>query len=183
MPFGFFKKRKEENEKPLHYDPSNIRIQDLRKGFVLDYDLKSWEVTAEYEYDWGNEYFTYEFKLVSTDQTIYLYVEEDDELVLSISQRIPFAKLDERVEDSLQQKGKPPREIIFEGRVYYRDSESAGFAKEVDDPGMSEEFMNWQYVDETGKYILNIEQWQDDEYEASVGQFVSANAFSNILPI
>jgi hypothetical protein len=183
MPFGFFKKRKKEQEaEKLHYDPTNLHVRDLRKGFVIDYDFKSWEVTAEYEYDWGNEYFSYEYKLVSADDSLFVYVEEDDELTIIVSRKIPFGRLDDEVEEAIKKKGKPPKKITYEGITFYRNSESVGFFKEIGTSGMSEEFINWEYTDETGKFILNIEQWDDDVFAAALGEQVSENAFSNILP-
>jgi hypothetical protein len=92
MAFGFFKKKKKE-ELP-HYDPTNIGVMDIRKGFVFDFNTQSWEVTEEFEYDWGNNDFTYEFKVVSANETYFLYVEKDDEIECIFSQKIPFAKLD-----------------------------------------------------------------------------------------
>ena len=81
MPFGFFKKK--NKDKGPHYDPTNIKVTDIRKGFIFDYNQKSWEAVEEYEYDWGNNDFTYEFKIVSEDETAYLHIEEDDDRYLS----------------------------------------------------------------------------------------------------
>ncbi|MBX2841135.1 MAG: DUF4178 domain-containing protein [Flammeovirgaceae bacterium] len=181
MPFGFFKKKKKEEELP-HYDPTNLHIRDLRKGFIVEYDLKTWEVDAEFEYDWGNEYFTYEYKLTCADDSIFLYIEEDDELVLTVSRKIPFGKLGEAVEDGINDKGKPPKEVIYDGKVFYRESQRPGFYKNVESKGESEEFVGWEYIDDSEKFVLNIEQWEDDVYEASLGQFVNERDFSNILP-
>ncbi|UZR94632.1 DUF4178 domain-containing protein [Chondrinema litorale] len=182
MAFGFFKKKKKEEENRLHYDPTNIHIRDIRKNFILDYDLKTWEVEAEYEYDWGNEYFTYEYKLVCADDAVYLYVEEDDDLYLTISRKISFGKLGEDVEDSLRDKGRPPKIINYDDKTFYRESERPGYFKNVESQGESEEFVNWEYVDESEEWVLNIEQWDEEAYEASIGKFVDASSFSNILP-
>jgi len=182
MAWGFFKKRKKEQENELHYDPSNISIRDVRKGFIFDYDLKSWEVKAEYEYDWGNEYFTYEYKIVAADDTAYLYVAEDDELFLSISRKINFAMLPEEVEEGIRNEGRPPKRITYNDVTFFRNSESPGFFKEVGAPGISDEFMSWEYLDETEMNILSIEQWGEEEYAAALGKVVREMDFSNILP-
>ena len=183
MPFGFFKKKKQLPQR--HYDPTNITIRDLRKGFVLDYDMQTWEVVAEYEYDWGNETFSHEYKLKSASDAVFLSVEDEDELALSLSRKLNFSRLDESgaIEDAIHGKGKPPKSVDWEGRTYYRDSESKGYWKEVGAAGESEPFVSWDYYDESGQYILTIEQWDDDEFEAAVGQVAAESAFSNILPL
>ena len=182
MAFGFFKKKKKEEEERLHYDPTNIHIRDIRKNFILDYDLKTWEVVAEYEYDWGNEYFTYEYKLVCADDEVYLYIEEDDELYITLSRKINFGKLDESVEESIRDNGRPPKIIEYDGKTFYRESERPGYFKNIESKGESEEFVNWEYIDESEEWVLNIEQWDDDAFEAAIGKFTDASAFSNILP-
>ena len=69
--FDIFKK------KEPHYDSTNIRVQDLDVGFVFEYDLSTWEVQAIYEYDWGDDFFTREFKVNNGSLTRYLAIEED----------------------------------------------------------------------------------------------------------
>ena len=61
--FDLFKGNKNKEEK--HYDPLNIKVSDLEKGYLLDYDLETWTVTKMSEYDWGNNFFTREFTIKS----------------------------------------------------------------------------------------------------------------------
>lgn len=181
MAFGLFKKKKEEP----HYDPTNISVEDLRKGFILDYDFKTWEVSEEYEYDWGNEAFSYEYKLVCAEEDpVFLYVERDDEdeLFIAAFRKIKFAMLDKSVEDRLLNQQKPPREVTFNGITYYREEESPGFHRNVDDDGESVEFISWTYFDESEEHVLNIEQWDDEDFGAAVGVVVDERAITNILP-
>ncbi|MEO1099612.1 MAG: hypothetical protein AAFX57_17950, partial [Bacteroidota bacterium] len=55
--FDFFKKKEKEPE----YDVTNLKVSDLDHGFILEYDLKTWEVKEVYEYDWGNNNFSQEY--------------------------------------------------------------------------------------------------------------------------
>ncbi len=178
--FGLFKKKKKDEELP-HYDPTNIKVIDIRKGFVLDYDLRTWEVIEEYEYDWGNNNFSYEFKLMSDSDTVFLSVEEDDHLVIQVVKKLNFSKLDESVEKALLDNGRPPRSINFNGKTYYRGNEQPGYFRNLDSEEWSE-FVSWDYLDDSEKFVLNIEQWDDHEFEASIGTIVGEAEFSNILP-
>jgi hypothetical protein len=180
MAFGFFKKKKKESGP--HYDPTNIRAIDIRKGFIFEYNGKTWEAEEEYEYDWGDSVFTYEFKIVAPDETAYLYIENDDEIECIVSKKFAFAKLGDKVEQKLLKKGKPPKEIEYDGTVFYRDEESPGFYRNIDNTNWKE-LISWTYYDDSERLVLVIEQWGENSFEASVGISHNEDAFSNILPV
>lgn len=178
MAFDWFKKKKKEER---HYDPTNIHIKDLRKGFLLDYDFKTWEVVEEYEYDWGDNFFTYEFKLACADDAVFLEMEDDDELYLTIYRKINFSRLDDEVEEHLEKKQKPPKRIDYDRKEFFRDSQSMGYVRDMKTDTWVE-FISWVYYDDSEKHVLAINQFKDESYEASVGIVVYENQFSNILP-
>ena len=45
-----------------------------------------------------------------------------------------------------------------------------------------DEMIYWDYTDASEDNTLTIEQWDEDEFEASVGQYVNEYEFSHILP-
>ena len=182
MAFGFFKKKKKKEELGPHYDPTNIGVMDIRKGFIFDFNGQSWEVEEEFEYDWGNNDFTYEFKVVSANETYFLYLEEDDEIECIFSQKIPFAKLDGSVESKILKKGRPPKTISYNGTEFYRDEESPGYFRKIGTESWSE-LISWTYYDEEEETVLTIEQWGERDFEASMGVVVNPNSITNILPV
>jgi len=175
MGFNFFKKKKPE------YDATNMRITDLRVGAVVDYDLKNWEVTREYRYDWGDEFFTREIQLKSADEVCYLHMEEDDELELVFSRKVNVHALLDDFPGYMSKNQQPPSRLEYKGRTYYRQSENPGYFQETGGKKW-QEFISWDYRDESEKWVLSIEQWDDDEFEASAGQVVAEYEFSNLLP-
>lgn len=181
--FNFFKKKTQENQPALHYDPTRIEVKDIRKGFMFDYDFKTWEVTDEYEYDWGNNRFSYEFKVVSGNDSLYLRIEEGQKTVCYLTQKLRFSKLGEYVENHVRQNEKPPREITYEGIRYTRERESPGYFRNTEDsPEDSSEMLSWEYIDDSETKILIIDQWEENEFEALIGIIVPETAISNILP-
>lgn len=180
MAFGFFKKKKKDTGP--HYDPTNIGVMDIRKGFVFDFNNQTWEVEEEFEYDWGNNDFTYEFKVVSESDTFFFYVEEDDEIECIFSQKIPFAKLDGSVESKILKKGRPPKTVIYNGIEFYRDEESLGYFRPVSSENWKE-LISWTYYDEEEATVLTIEQWGERDFEASMGAVVKPSSITNILPV
>ncbi|MCS6968840.1 MAG: DUF4178 domain-containing protein [Cytophagales bacterium] len=177
--FSFFKKKDPQPPKP-HYDPTNIKVTDLRIGFVFDYDMKTWEVIDEFEYDWGDQLFTYEYKITSGTETLYMRVEERDKLYCIFTQKLPFGKLGQAAQ-FFKERQTGPSTIDFEGTTFYLDREKPGFFRSTQDED-SIEVIQWDYLDDTGKYILVIHQWDEQDFELSVGVVEPVSVVSNILP-
>lgn len=177
MGFTDFFKRKQPK-----YDSTNIRVTDLDVGFVFEYDLETWEVQACFEYDWGDNYFSQEFKIFNGKETRYLALEEDDEICLSISKKIKLRQLGENVHSSLLNQQRPPASFEFEGRKYFFEKEAPGYYNEVAKGDEWIEMLSWDYEDERGEYVICIEQWDESEFEASAGKVVKEFEISNILP-
>lgn len=179
--FGFFKKKPKDTP---HYDPTNISISDMRKGWFVDYDDKTWQAVEEYEYDWGKNRFSYEFMLQNGDgETLYLSLMERDGLECTMTQKLRFGTLPqaEEIEDSVQRTDKPPRELIINNIRFYRERETPGYFRNIDKEEFSE-FIVWEYRDDSELYILEVEQWGDDEFELYIGRMVPERQLSNITP-
>ena len=176
--FDVFKK-----DKGPDYDPTNIKITDVHPGFILDYDLKTWEVKEEYQYDWGNNYFTREFKLEEVDDLIYLYIDDNDELDVSVSRKVKIRALGEDIPEHIVKHQEAPKKILYEGMEFFLDKESPGYFS--DDPKNEDswtELISWDYYDKTEEFIVSIQQWGDKEFDAAYGKVVKPFEFSNIIP-
>ena len=179
--FDFLKKKEQEPD----YDPTNLQITDLKKGFILDYDMRTWEVKGEYTYDWGKSYYTREFKLDDGTETIYLHIDDNDDLSLSVSRKIKVRSVDEDIPDHIKKNEAPPKKLLYENKTFYLESDSAGYFHDEEDEDTDSnwyELMSWEYQDDEGKHILSIEQWDVLEFEAAFGKVVKAYEFSNLLP-
>jgi len=177
--FDFFKKKKEKPQ----YDVTNLSVKDLDVGFIFDYDMKSWVVKEVYGYDWGNNSFTREYKVDSGDEVAFLDVEDDDELSLVMSKPTTLRKIEEDVADKITKKGKPPKKIHFEGDLYYKEEDSAGYFKNVAKESYDwEEFITWDYINENETHVVSITQWDEQTIEASAGLIVKPYQISNIIP-
>lgn len=175
--FDRFKKQEPD------YDPTNIKVTDLNIDFVFEYDLKTWQIEEVYEYDWGDNYFTREFKINSGDEIMYLSVEEDDELILSASSKIKIRAIDENLPEKIENDGRPPKKITYKNITFFLDEESPGyFHNAANDNNDWIELVSWDYSDENGEYVLCIEQWDDFEFDASFGKTIKEYEISNILP-
>ncbi|MFA8451431.1 MAG: DUF4178 domain-containing protein [Bacteroidales bacterium] len=177
--FDIFRKKNNES----HYDVNDIRINDLAKGFVFDYNLETWLVVEEYVYDWGHNCFSKEFKISNGTETRYLSFEEDDELLICLSQKISVRSIQSNIPAYIGENDCPPEKIEFEGVNYYLDEESPGYFQTVGDGDDDwDELISWGYYDKEMTKSLCIEQWDDRSFEASKGLMLKEFEITNILP-
>ena len=167
---------------PKGPDPINeLNLSSIKVGWFVDYDLKTWEVTAANTYDWGEGDVSWEWQLRSGDETVYLELERDDEDYWTLSRKLDFSRLGPGVKEHILAQDDPPEELVFEGRTYFLDETAGGhFLK--DGQGLGAPLLRWSYSDEEGKKLLEIEQWGEVEFEASLGIPVAEYQFVNILP-
>lgn len=175
---GFGKTSDETSAEP---DLTDLSLSDLKVGYYVDYDLKTWQVTASNTYDWGSGDVSHEWQLKSHEETIYLEKETDDEDYWSVSRKIPFGRLGNTVRQHLAENEEAPDEIELDGVAYYMDESAGGkFLKDGQGPGR--EMLVWDYEDDSGRRYLSIEQWGEEDFEASLGEPVEPYQFTNILP-
>jgi len=178
--FDFIKKKNRVNRES-HYDATNIRVTDIEKDYILDYDLDSWIVTKMFEYDWGNNFFTREFLINNGKESRYLHIEEGDEIEICVTEKIGIRALGPHIKDILQETGKPPGKITYDNVVYYLDSENPGYYRNVENEDWYE-VISWLYLNEKEDKLIHIEQRGEDEFEATIGIYIEEYKISNILP-
>ena len=175
--FDFLKKDKDKGPDPI----SGLSLKNMKAGYLVDYDLKTWEVTAYNVYDWGEGDKSYEWQLASGDEVVYLEVEFDDEDDWSLNRKLPFGKIGSKVRDHIIEHGDPPDEVVVDGTTYYLEEMAGGhFLK--DGEGLGQPMLRWDFEDDSGKKYMGIEQWGEEDFEASTGIPVEEYQFSNILP-
>ena len=175
--FDFLKKGKDATSESL----GDLTLDKMKPGDLVDYDLKTWEVVACHSYDWGDGDTSYEWQLKSTNDVVYLQKESDDEEDWSLNRQIHINRLGADVKDKILVSGDPPHEIRYEGVTYYL-TETAGGRFLKDSKGPGQEMLSWSYEDDDGSKYLTIEQWGEDDFQASVGIPVEPYQFTNILP-
>ncbi len=177
MDWNPFKKKQEEPE----IDPLvDLSLATLQVGYLVDYDLTTWKVTAHNRYDYDGDW-TDEWELSSANEVRYLEREEDDEVSWVIYRKISLDAIEEDVADHILEHEDPPETVTCEGVEFEAESSDAGhFHRNGAEDGKP--FVNWTYVDDSDRQVLLIEQWGENEFEASLGEIVKEYQFSNILP-
>jgi hypothetical protein len=179
--FDFLKK-----DKGPDYDPTQLKVTDLDKGFVFEYDLRTWVVEEAYEYDWGSNDFTREFKITDGSEIKYLSVDADDHEELSLTEKVKMGAIEEDIIEAVKEKERPPKKIHYKGMTFYRDEESPGYFRNMADKADADdswdELISWDYYDDDEAHVMTIEQWGDHDFEASFGLVIKTHEISNILP-
>ena len=178
MGWSIFGKKKEEDEFDALKD---VQLKNLQKGWMLDYDMQTWEVTAHHKYDWGESLKSDEWELRSSNKLIFLEYDPEDGGEFSISWKVPIGKIEGNIKEHLKKNDDAPGQIVFGGKTYYLDEDGGGlFLENCKQP--EQEFIYWDYVDDSEDNFVTIEQWGDNEFEASAGKAVEEYQFENILP-
>ena len=175
MNWNPFKKKRAESDPMVDFT-----LSDLKPGYVVDYDLKTWKVTAQNYYDYDGDRVD-EWELTCADEVKYLEREEDDGLSWTFSRKIPISQIDGDLKSHIVEHEDPPEEVTCDGITYSAEASDAGeFYKNGEEP--PQELIAWEYLDGSEQRILTIEQWGEDDFEASIGDIVEEYQFSDILP-
>lgn len=159
--------------------PKAMTIENVRPGgFVrlsrVGPDME--DIEAEivgrhlYEED-GFQWFELEGE--SASGKVWIDVEEDDEIEVSVSVRkLRLSDLGLTRESLDEMVRRDEGTITFEGRTYeYEDDGEASFMRNGD-RARSERLRYWDFESEDGKWFIAIEAW-GDEYQAHLSQAVS----------
>lgn len=179
--FDRFRSRSTSTPSLDDFDPLHPELKNIRVGYYLDYDLKTWEVTAYNRYDYGDGYGGEEWQLQAQGDTIYLELEADDEERWTLSRKISFQTIDEDIRREIAEKEDPPERIILAGQSFFMDESGSGDMYK-NGQGEKQSFIYWGYVDEGDTSFVTVEQWGETEFEAAHGFYVETYQFNNILP-
>ncbi len=174
----WFGKKEEETR-----DASSVTIKDLEIGDIVDYFMKSWEVKEVFKYDWGNNNFTKEYQLFDGTETVFLHVEQDDQLELSLTRNISLNVVNPMLRQIIIDNDEPPTTIEHDNTTYFKQEEAQGHVSDASE-GFEDgsAFVSWDYTDRKEKKIFTIVRSGEQEFDAYIGENVDSYEFSNIIP-
>ena len=173
--FDIFRSREPEVD-PL----ADLVLERMKVGFLVDYDLATWTVTAYNRYDFDGDEVE-EWELTEGHRKRYLERSQDDGVRWSLSKKIPVGSIDGEVRRRVIDHGDPPEEVSYRGTDYFLESSAAGRMMAGGD-GPPQELIKWEYCDADAEKYLTVEQWGETEVEAAAGVAVHEYQFENILP-
>jgi len=169
--------KEDEGREDVYQD---YTLDTMKVGYLVDYDLKTWEVIGCNTYDYDG-FLTTEWELRGGDEVRFLERgEEDGKAEWTLTRRIQISQIEEAIIDAVLADDDPPEEIHFEGRLYAAVESGAGLFREGGE-GEGREFVSWSYEAEEDR-VLFVTQWGERDFAAYEGQYVEEYQFIDILP-
>jgi len=163
-------------------DPMRLGIINIKAGFLVDFDLTTWETVQEWQYDWDNGNSGKEFRLVNEKETLHLYMRnEGTQLHTILGRKVNIFSIDRELEEEIQTNSRPPSVINYEEIDYFRENTKVGWRHELTAKTSASKITAWEYFDETMTFFMRIEQIEGQSYKATVGEVISPFEFSNVL--
>lgn len=170
-------------------DPTNLAVNNLSKGSILDYDLKTWQVQDTDLLFWTDGPEEAEHQVEKS-----LTMKADNKLVnmrvmrdvptdaVALTTKINVFEVDEGM-NSYMAKGKftPPTTLQYDDEKYYRGSLKRGFKIDPKDNSYTV-LESWEYTNKGKSKVLIIEHEGDDDLAAYSGDYINKYAFENLLP-
>jgi len=170
-----------ETQKPSIDPLQDLILEKLKPGYLVDYDSRTWQVTAQNSYDMGDGIRTEEWELRADGDVRFLCREEADGTYWTFTRKVPLGLIDEGLRKHIEIHGDPPQSIEHQSARFFMDTYGgAKLYRNREAP--AQPFLYWEYRDEEGREILIIEQWGDIEFNACIGRLVEEYQFINILP-
>ena len=172
---GLFIKKKEEEEEPIQIEKT---VHDLDVGYILDYDMESWEVLASYTYRYKG-HVAKEYKIRSSGETRFLNVSDSNSLLLSISKEANINNVDASLRSSVL-SNQPIVRLTWEHENYtLKESTQGQFTDDRLQDWAS--FSSWEYVNADNSKFVYVSRWEDGSVECFVGDYLKEYQISNIL--
>ena len=168
----------EQADDPL----GDLSLENLREGYLVDYDLKTWTVETHARYDYEG-FPADEWTLRADGETMFLEYEEDDEAVFLLSRPADLTDLSAEGADGpirrlLEERGEPPATLTFEGSTYELE-ETGPATRIVGDRRQSLRYWVYEGADD---HFVAIERFGESDWNVYAGREVEPFEFDNILP-
>ncbi|PID78132.1 MAG: hypothetical protein CSA18_04515 [Deltaproteobacteria bacterium] len=168
----FFKKKKESR--------ISIGLTDLMPGDMVDFDMKTWEVTARHKYDWEGD-ITLEWQIKSSDDMLFIALEDSESSEFSMSRKISNSEIDNSVFKYISENDDAPQTIRYNNDEFSLDEISSGYFYENSE-GEGAPLISYDYTSSSGENFLSIEQWGEKSFEVFISNEVFEYQFTNFLP-
>ena len=166
---------------PEEFDPMNITLNHIKKGYMVDYEMKTWETVAIGVYDWQDEIGEKVLKLSDGVSSIFVWLRTGTEVDILSGKQVNIHAVDSGLEAEMHHNGKPFNMLTYNEITYYLENERRGnFAEES---GKNrQQIASWDYLDGPRKHYLRIEQFGREQFKVFTGKVNSSFEFTEILP-
>lgn len=162
-------------------DISRLELKDLRRGYLFDYDMKTWQVTATHNYTYGEGHTACEWEIEHSGEQKFLMRNSGDEITYCLGEKINLRELSPAVKESIISTEDPPATITYRKQEYHLEESGSGlFYRNQQETAT--EFIYWEFIDTSDSSFISIEQWGETDFTASHAVWVESHQFTAILP-
>ena len=174
-------KRPRNLSRPIN--PTDLTLQDLKKGYFLNFQGESWEVAYETQYDWKGEESDRQLQLTGdNDQNLLLYLQSD------LAHIIPWTETRLETHEMMGEEFEVKKldgeivQIQFQDQLFKLSSTHQGQMFLGERLEESREVQQWFYLSPNRKEHLRIVRIGESKRVAYIGQQQPITAFTHILP-
>lgn len=169
-------KKRNSNELSIENVAENAVIHLMNIGKDLqefDVTIKSKHIYRQGDYTW------YELEGDNGTDTVWISMEEDDELELAITlKKLKFKDIGitRKKLDKIEQDDDGTITYLDE-LYYYEDCDDAVFYRHGKED-QAEKFSYWEFENEEGNKFLSVEQWNNGKYDVSYSEKIKLSQLS-----
>jgi hypothetical protein len=157
----------------------DFEIEDLQKGYFLDYDLKTWQITDFSTYTWDNGVNDFESTLFDGKDKLYLSYETVNE-----SSSIFWEEKIDKIWVAARNKIRAEQDLTqntftFENKNYHFAAEGSAKVKSTKE---TYNLVNWLFESEDGQNLVSFNKYGDGFIEAYLGIRITEHQINNITP-
>lgn len=175
--FDFWKKSSKNDSA----DISRLELEDLQCGYLFDYDMKTWQVTAAHNYTYGEGHTACEWEIAHSDIKRFLMCNSGDEVTYCLGEKINLREISPAVRETIIKTEDPPSVVTYRNKKYHLEESGTGLFYR-DKKEQATEFIYWELIDEKDTSFISLEQWGETDFTASLASWVESYQFTNILP-
>lgn len=164
----------------LDFDPLNVQLKDLRPGFFTDYNYKTYQITAGFEYLLKNKSFKL-LQLDSGDELIWILIENGTNTYIVESKNLAVINSD--LPGMMSDFKNPPQKIDFKEEGYYFNDSSDGKFRDMAKNAMDwNRCTCWLYSNEEGNSYIYALQKGAGTFEGLLTKQTNSAEFMNFIP-
>jgi hypothetical protein len=172
------KKNKRMGEPPIR----DYTLQTMAVGYMVDFDLETWQVAEYSVYDYEGGFSTEEWVLRSANDDIRFLERsvEHTKNYWTLTEELSFDIIEEDAIDIILSDDEELGEVTVDGERFVFTESGHGRAR-VNGEGEGRHFVVFSFEGPDGA-VLSISQWGERDFSLAGGEYVEEYEFTNILP-
>lgn len=185
MPFGrLFGGKKKKNKRMGEPPVRDYTLQTMAVGYLVDYDMETWQVVEYSVYDYEGGFSSEEWVLSASNDDIRFLERsvEHTKNYWTLSETLSFDIIEEDAIAILLSDDEELHEVTVDGERFVLSESGQGRARvNGEGEGEGRHFVMFSFEGAEGA-VLFITQWGDRDFDLAGGAYVEEYQFTNILP-